>query len=290
MIFKSLLNELESIIKLGKGVKWLVDKKERGKNTLVSTRLVQLLAAHRIHRNQMPGFLGHGLAIADVQNDELFLSKLNEEILNDVCSKFAVYREWLDGADSQIYPSHDFYKRPEEFESFICEIISNNPKGQLSGVLITPYESGYGAYALILLKEIIGYIGDKEIYRYHICNNWAFSYWKARAYLTACVAIAWKNEVYIHGEYLSSKQIKKLISGETLLGADTLNTGHKKWYPEDMALCPEKFLDGIAPETNDFGIKSGLKLWLDLDEEGFMDTNLRDNVREKFQKKLEQCE
>ncbi len=91
MIFKSLLNELESIIKLGKGVGWLVDKKERGKNTLVSTWLVQLLAAHRIHRNQMPGFLGHGLAIADDQNDELFLSKLNEEILNDVCSKFAVF-------------------------------------------------------------------------------------------------------------------------------------------------------------------------------------------------------
>ncbi len=287
MLPSQIVKEIETMPRVWNWIKYIFSRKERKKRELISTRLVSLLESHGVHLNQIPRFLGHGLVIADVQNDELFLSKLNEEILNDVCSKFAVHREWLDGADSQIYPSHDFYKRLEEFESFICEIISNNPKGKLSGVLITPYESGYGAYALILLKEIVGYIGDKEIYRYHICNNWAFSYWKARAYLTACAAIAWKNGVYIHGEYLPSKQIEKLVSGETFLGKDSLNIGHKRWHPEDMALCPEKFLDGINPETSDFGIKSGLKLWLDLEEEGFMDINLRDNVREKFQKKLE---
>lgn len=287
-MFKRILNETESAIKLWEIIKSVLSIKERSKNTLVSTRLIQLLTAHGIHRNQIPRFLGNGLTLADVQTDEIFLSKLNEQILNDVCCKFGIQREWLDGANSQIYPVHDFYKRPEDFESFICEITSNNPKGKLSGVVIAPNESGFMAYGLILLKEIIDYIGEKEIYRYHICNNWAFSYWKARAYMAACIAVAWRKEVYIRGVYAPAKQIDKIIAGKKLLNEDTLNMECKRWYPEDMALCPEKFLDGIDPEIDDFGIRSGLELWLELDKKGFMDTKLRESPRRYFKNKLDE--
>ncbi len=61
MIFKSVLNEIESIINLGKLARWVVDRKVKSNCDLVSTRLVQLLGAHGVHRNQIPRLLGHEL-------------------------------------------------------------------------------------------------------------------------------------------------------------------------------------------------------------------------------------
>jgi hypothetical protein len=50
--------------------------------------------------------------------------------------------------------------------------------------------------------------------------------------------------------------------------------GHRQWEPEDMALWPERFLLGIDQERDNFGIRSALKLWLELQQDGFMDTGL----------------
>jgi hypothetical protein len=116
------------------------------------------------------------------------------------------------------------------------------------------------------------------------------SYWKSRAYLTACIAIAWKQHVYIHGVTLPSKEIKQLAEGNTLLGWEGEGVwvlGHRKWYPEDMALEPEAFLKGVDPEENNFGIEAALRLWLDLEQRGLMDAGINtDQARLKFQKEL----
>lgn len=72
-----------------------------------------------MHRNQIPRFFGHGITIADVQSNEALLSKLSEEILDDVCVLFAIRREWHDGADDQVYELRDFYTHPQNFEAFI---------------------------------------------------------------------------------------------------------------------------------------------------------------------------
>lgn len=64
----------------------------------------------------------------------------------------------------------------------------------------------------------------------------------------------------------------------------------KKWYPEDMALKPEAYIRGIDPEKNKFGITAGLQLWLDLEQQGYMDTGIQMNegvsVRKLFQQEL----
>lgn len=62
-----------------------------------------------------------------------------------------------------------------------------------------------------------------------------------------------------------------LAYGETLLGWNgegSWSPGHKTWYPGDMCLSPEAFLKGVDTEENNFGIKSALKLWLDLENKG----------------------
>lgn len=282
-----LLAGLNILEKLGKLWSWLRGRKVAPAET-IATRFVRLFESHGIHRNQIPRFIGHGLTLKDVQDDAALIAKLDEPLLQTVCEKFAVRREWLDGAAPQIHPDHDFYKKPEAFSGFIEGLIANNPDAQLLGVLIAPEELG-DANALLILQETIGYVGDKPIYCFHLCNYLPFSYWKARADLTACVAIAWKRQAFIHGVYLPKKEIDKLGVGETLLGWQGEGIWElcgRHWYPEDMALQPEAFLAGVEPERDNFGIKSGLRMWLSLEQQGLMDSGFDKNARQLFEQEL----
>ncbi|MEW5786407.1 MAG: hypothetical protein AB1899_00995 [Pseudomonadota bacterium] len=260
----------------------------------VATRFIQLFEAHGVHRNQIPRFFGHSLQLKDVQDESALIAKLDETILDAACRKFAVRREWLDGADAQVHPDNDFYKHPEEFAVFLGGLMSANPEAGLHGVVLAPFDPDVNAWALLVLQETIGFIGDKPIYRYHLCNNWGFTYWKARAYLTACVAIAWKNGVYVHGNYLAQKVINGLSEGNELLCRQGENAWHhtkdiRRWDPEYMALRPDVFLEGVDPERDDFGIRSGLELWLALQHQ-YMDTGLEmyenGEIQELFQQEL----
>ncbi|CAJ0695113.1 hypothetical protein LMG19089_01456 [Ralstonia edaphis] len=228
----------------------------------------------------------------DIQDESSLLNKLDEPMLEAVCDLFAVRREWLEGAEKQVYPCHDFYKRPEAVAPFLAALKANNPDGQLDGVLVAPDDEK--GDALIILSEIVGWIGDKPVYRNHLLNNWFFDYWKSRAYLTACIASAWKNEVYLRGFYAPGKEIKRTSSGEHLLGTNgnwAAPRKNERLYPEDMALKPEAFLAGIDAEQNSFGTASALTLWLELEEDGHMATGLpmyrRESVRDLFEEKLD---
>lgn len=268
-----LLSEINSAISIwGKFKEWYRSRKNPPET--VATRFIRLFENHGIHRNQIPRFFGFGLTLKDVQDDASLLAKLDENMMAAACIRFGVCREWLDGAVPQAHPAHHFYKHPEEFLKFLEDLIANNPEGELQGVLIAPDERDGHVEALLILQETIGFVGDESIYRFHLCNDWSFTYWKSRGYLTACVAIAWGHHVFIHGTHMSKKEIEQLAHGETLLGWQGEGIwflGHCKWYPEDMALRPDVYLDGIDPERDNFGIRAGLSHWLVLEEQGFMD-------------------
>jgi hypothetical protein len=259
----------------------------------VASRFIRLFESHGVHRNQIPRFFGHGIKLQDLNNEASLLVKLDEVILDAACKHFAVRREWLDGAESQVHPCHDFYKEPENFLNLIKTLRANNPEGDLHGVLIAPAKNDWNAEALLILEESIGFIGDKPIYRFHICNNWTFTYWKSRAYLVACIAMAWKSRIFVNGTYAPNKLIKGLAEGKTLLGwkGDGIGSfGVKRWDPEDMALRPEAFLHSIDPERNNFGFAAGLRLWLELEQQGLMSTGFDKKVRPLFQQELAKYE
>lgn len=255
----------------------------------VASRFVRLFEAHGVHRNQIPRFFGNGLTVADVRDDATLLPKLTEAVLDAAVELFAVRREWLDGAEEQIYPLHDFYKKPEEFEPFLDRLGVGTDKS-FDGLLYVPETDDYFADSVFVIGEPIGWIGDKEINRYHICNNWLFTYWKSRAYLTACVAIAWRKGVYLRGGVVPAKQIESIANGNAFLELSDIGlpSRGKPWYPEDMALEPGTFLNRVDPERDNYGIKSGLMLWLELQAQGFMETGIPSagNPRAEFEAML----
>lgn len=286
------IGEINSVLSIGdRLIKWYRSWRKRTNPSIesVAARYVRMLESHGVHRNQISRFIGSSLTLKDVENDAALLAKLDEEIVESTCKRFAIRREWLDGAEPQAHPDHDFYKYPEKFRSFVDDLLEKNPDGDMHGVLIVPDERDGHMPAILILQETIGHVGEKPIMRYHLCNNWSFTYWKSRAYLTACVAIAWKRRIYVHGTKVSTEMIEQLASGKTLFGwqgEGIWDLGHATWHPEDMTLHPQAFLDGINPEQDNFGIKSSLELWLRLEEEGFMDSGLEVNARLDFEQEL----
>lgn len=257
----------------------------------VAGRFIRLFETHGVHRNQIPRFFGGGLTVADVQSETSLIARLSEEILANACQLFAVRREWLDGSSNQAHPLHYFYKKPEAFAQFLDQLLRANPDGQLEGVVLLAPEVSGKENLLILLREIVGFVGETPIFRYHLLPDWLHSYWKSRAYLTACVAIAWKRTVHLKGRKVSMQDIEPIHEGQMLLGWQGEGFPIFRgglWYPEDMALEPDAFLDGVDPERNSFGIRSGLELWLELDERGLMDVGLKQGeARPKFIERFE---
>ncbi len=66
-------------------------------------------------------------------------------------------------------------------------------------------------------------------------------------------------------------------------GEGVFGFGRGGWHPEDLALDPATFLKGVDPETDRFGLRAALDLWLDLDDQGLMRTDLPvKGVRQRF--------
>lgn len=255
----------------------------------VGSRFLRLFEEHGVHRNQIPRFFGHGLNVSDVQNDASLMLKLDEAILEDACQRFAVRRTWLDGVDSRAYPCHHFATHPGDFAQFIAQLRASNPEGELNALLIAPSRPALNAQALLVLQEYIGELGDKAVYRYHLCTDWVYEYWKSRAYLAACVAVAWKAEVYVRGLIAAPETIATYADGHTLLNEELIHKlDRSEIYPEDMALDPVAFLYKLDFEDGNYGVREGLKLWLRLEQEGFMNLGrISKNVRPAFQAELE---
>lgn len=266
------------------------NKSEFKKEELISTRFINICSAHGVHRNQIPRVFNNDLSLHDVQSDQHLLKKLDEHMLVKACEIFGVNRDWLDGISTQIYPTYDFYKSPKEFEGFLNNLLKVSPN-KVDGVLLSPEKSRKQHAALLLLQETVGQVGDSQIYRYYLCNNWIFSYWKTRAYLSSCVAQCWKNKIYVIGKSVSHEFIDSIEGGNKILNLESsgiYGVGGSRWYAEDMSTSPEVYLDGVEPELNNFGHKSALELWLELESAGLMDSSMQNhNTRSLFTSELE---
>lgn len=249
-------------------------------------RFIGIFEQHGLHRNQVPRFFEHDLAPKDVIDNASVLKALTEPMLAAACVQFAVRREWLDGADDQVHPYHDFYQYPTKFAEFITTLSQSRECGQLKALVIAPNEKYQNGEAVMILAEPVGKVGDKTIFRYHLCNNWLFGYWKAHAYLTACIAIAWKHKIYVQGRYAASEVIEDVRHGGVPLGPifdHYFSSYSARWNADDWVYEPAEYLRGVDPETNKYGHRMALQLWLELDDSGLMDTGQNFGSRSKFE-------
>ncbi len=241
----------------------------------ITTRFISMFENHGVHRNQIPEFFEHNLTLHQCSSNDELSKVLTPEILIDAAKRFAVNIEWLQGASKEIYPVHKFYKNPKGCELFIEKLKSNG--NELGGYLINSDASKTHNEddAVIVITEEIGIVNNRIIERLHILGGWIFSYWKSRAYLTACASIALNKEVWLLGRHADQKWLSKFSQGYLLPTYDfessDLNfavSGH--WDVDMLIELPEKYLKGVDPERDNFGINAAISKWLDLEADGYM--------------------
>jgi len=279
---------------------WLIQKLSGNKKAVeadsIPSRFIRLFEKHGVHRNQIPRFFGYGLSLADVANSDVLLAKLTPEILQAASELFAVRMEWIECVDNQIYQTHNFYKRPEDYAEYLAKLVIGRKHHIFANVIISTYKLREED-ALLILEEPIGEIADSDVIRYHLCGGWVSKYWKSRADLTACIAITGNQSIFLKGRKVSS-QINNYCEGKGFITdlydlplaikRDWLFRRHyKPWHPDEWLYNPRDYLDGV--DEGIFGKASALDRWLYHYDKGNLQTiTCRPSNRPAFAALLEE--
>ncbi len=263
----------------------------------VADRFILLFEKHGVHRSQIPRFFGHGLTIEDTSSSEKLLSKLSHDILQAACDLFRVRLEWLEGADNQIYSIRHFYKHPEQFKTFL-QALSKEEGSRLTLKLVVSPNAYNDNDALMIIEEPIRELGEREVKRYHICGGWSYRYYKCRADIAACFAIALKQKVYVPavkevkadisaycGGYMFVSDLYDLPSYYRRQKLTLFKKDYDLWYPDDWLDNPVMFTEGLR--DGEWGKTQAIKRWLYYHEQGYLETGYNDVSREAFTKHLE---
>lgn len=297
MIFGELNELLDFVERIVNYLRYVFRKPVEHKEPLatIASRFVLLFEKHGIHRNQIPRFFDHGLTLADVAKDDKLLSKLTPEILNTAAELFAIRLEWLEGVDGQIYKTHDFYKRPEDYQEFLAKLVGDG-KHLIFAELVWSTARQCQEDAVLILEEPIAEHGNESVVRYYLCSNWYSKYWKSRADLAACIAMTENQQhVFLKGNKTPADitdfcQGKRFIADYELPCVyqrdGLLRKRYQPWEPDQWLYNPDAYLEGV--DEGDFGKAAALSNWLGHFERGFMQTrHPRQSAKAEFMAALE---
>jgi hypothetical protein len=233
----------------------------------VAKRFVRLFEAHGVYRNQIPEFIGHELTISDMQTEDSLLVKLTPSLLNDAAGLFKINPEWLSHGQGEIFELHHFYKHPAEFGQFLDQLLEKANDKEVEGFVLTVKPPRkHEEDTLIVMKEGVGRIGERTIYRYHLCPGWVLSYWKCCADVACCIAQAQMRDISLLGRYVEKDWLQGLAYGTRLpefsFDMEDLHmpsTG--RWQVDEFVDIPEKFLEPL-PMDDGFSALSALERWL----------------------------
>ena len=210
-------------------------------------------------------------------------------------------KDWLEGSSTEIYDIPDFYKHPEEFDSYIADLDEKTDADKLSAYALTANKKLMHEFndSLFVIAESIGEVNQREIYRYHLLGNWGIHYWKSRAYFTACCALLYKHGLSVAGKVVKKDWLIEVCEGQRLLEYDFTEryggvsfSSVGSWIVSDFVEMPAEYLKGIDIEQ---GRATGLalELWLSLSEKGYMrcfpeDDKFHPGVEESFRDKIKE--
>ena len=243
------------------------------KTSSVAYRFIALFESHGVHRNQIPDFFDHDIALHDCANEAELLKKLNTRTLKNAAELFGVNLEWLQGASTEVYDIPSFYKNNEACEVYLSNLKLSKPDANFSTYVLISNTNKHNRdtnNAVMLITEVIGYINEREIYRYRLAGKIQNTYWKARAYFAVSCALLIKHGFQPIGQTVNEQWLLSLCEGKTLIDYDFTDGGQHfilpnscVWYVDEFLECPEKYLAGVDSESDNFGHISALEMWLE---------------------------
>jgi hypothetical protein len=261
-----------------KEVKENIEIETEDKAETIATRFIALFESHGVHRNQIPEFFDHDLDIPSCASDDELLKNLTPKIITDAAKLFGINKDWLEGSSTEIYDIPDFYKHPEEFESYLIELLKKTDANKLSAYALTANKKSTNEFndSLFVIAESISELNQREIYKYHLLGNWAIYYWKSRAYYTACCALLYKYGLSVAGKVVERDWLSEVCEGTKLLEYDFTDrygsisfSSVGSWIVSDFVEMPNNYLKDLDTEGG-HATPLALELWLSLSESGYM--------------------
>lgn len=256
-------------------------------------RFIRLFESHGVHRNQIPRFFGHGLQIKDVQDDAVLLQSLTDDHLGDACALWGVQRQWLERGEGQSHARHFFYLEPKAFAAFTHALVSARTSKSQAELIFTLFGSfdSRDLESTLVISEPVGELNDETIYRYHYVDAGPLGYWKSRVSTAGIVAQALVHKGWLSGRDCEPNLLTALLHDKDLVGVadmDQLTRKSRRVEIDDWLLQPDALLAGVDPETNKFGIRSALELWLAFEAQGYLKHPFANQgVRQKFEEALQ---
>lgn len=237
-----------------------------------ASRFLALFDAHGVKPGQISTFFDHNLSIADCHSAESLTKVLTSDLMGKASQLFGINRDWLDCASDVVYEPHSFYKNPQGFDAYLKSIAleSHLPLRATmymptSSNLFYPDNSG-----VLVISVPAGEVNQRTIYRFELVYYSCVCYWHCRGYLAANLASMLRNYAIIDGSYVAAKVLEPVAQGQRLPVYDYGSQdsfrlkvkGHVSI--EELISHPDKYLEGVDPETDKFGHREAIDLWLNM--------------------------
>ena len=161
---------------------------------IVPQRFFQLFEAHGVALTQIPRLIP-GLNLEHLSSAETLLPVLTPEHLRQAAELFGIRQAWLEGTSKIIYDCHYSYKNPWAFFEDIQPLVLDPlcfPVIAFTSVSNFNWKSGRDQPVLLVVREKCTQLGEKEIYRYRIHDQFLWGYWKSRLQIKAMMRVFYK--------------------------------------------------------------------------------------------------
>lgn len=254
------------------------DNKTSSKDISLVTRLLALLKAHGIHKNDLPALFPGIFSYHICSSHEAILKAITPQIIERIVTTFGINKDWLLGSSNQIYSVKSFDRNLSELEEHIQSLQIEAGDRQIYAYLLTPDKTGvYRDFdTVVIIAEPILKISNRNIYKYHFIGGWVFNYWRSRVYVAASCALLMKHDFSVINRLVPLSYIKDILSETKLMDYDFETQEGGLSFPSigsfivsDFIELPDELTKGVDQE-NGFGRKSALELWISLFEKGYM--------------------
>ena len=224
----------------------------------LADRFLSVFKAHEIEHVQIPRYIQQ-LSLAELTGNEKLITSLDEKIIVDMCEKFNIQQDWLDGKSEQIYSWLFFDKQLEEYIDFLVQLKKDH--GTIKGFAIKCLEdkllkvSRDYDIALLFRGNIEGWSqsGGEPIWRYYPLHDYNFwGYERTRIQLKAMIAIAHLFKIHIHGCKMTQEEIGNLRKGNIFPGPLLKNRSRVAWHPDEYVFCE---IDSFKPHDKQEAIR-----------------------------------
>lgn len=282
--FLTLTKLAETAFKWMSGLYRIIRPVKPERSPTVTSRFVALFEMHGVHKNQIPSFFRNGITLADIANEEKLLDKLTDTVIDAASSLFGTRKEWLLCVDDNLFDTQHFYKQLEKAKAFVNSLAAEHE--WVRATLMLDANHGIGTSDVLVFHVPIGEVDGLVIYRNIVIDEYSHRYWKSMAYLVAVVAMADKAGIYVDGYLVELKHYTGLVNREVTFNKSMVPSGSVYFNPEDLANDPNFYTQWIDPESNNFGMKSALALFLKFANDGYMATSEGEPPIELFKEKL----